>query len=395
MDRQAMKDLATSNLPSFDHWSGKKPIATLENVRELLRAKEIVCRYNLISKEEEILVPGLVATTDNAKNSAYAYVVSKMVEHGLQTNHLGDYLAKICDENPYNPVITWINHEPWDGKNRLDEFFATIDAHNNQAKEWFLYHWMVGAVATAYSPDGLDSSGVLILQGPQGIGKTWWFRKLCPRDLQRADASINTSDKDSVAQVIKYWLVELGELDATFKKSDIAALKSFITRREDILRMPYARKASNYPRRTAFAASVNEKNYLHDTENRRYWTIECKTINSYHDVNMQQVWAQIHHDWINGASPYLLNEARELLKEINEDHQQIDPIFEMLEQKYYWENSISYEWKTATQIANDLNLKNITQRETRLITQYVLSLNGNQRKRSNRAKLLMVPQVTR
>ena len=36
-------------------------------------------------------------------------------------------------------------------------------------------------------------------------------------------------EKDSVMQCVRNWIVELGELDATFRKSDIASLKSFIT----------------------------------------------------------------------------------------------------------------------------------------------------------------------
>ena len=40
--------------------------------------------------------------------------------------------------------------------------------------------------------------------------------------------TLNPSDKDSVMQCVRNWIVELGELDATFRKSDIASLKSFI-----------------------------------------------------------------------------------------------------------------------------------------------------------------------
>jgi putative DNA primase/helicase len=37
---------------------------------------------------------------------------------------------------------------------------------------------------------------------------------------------LRPDDRDSVKQVVSHWLVELGELDATFRKSDIAQLKA-------------------------------------------------------------------------------------------------------------------------------------------------------------------------
>ena len=34
-------------------------------------------------------------------------------------------------------------------------------------------------------------------------------------------ATLNPADKDSVKQAVSHWIVELGELESTFKKSDI------------------------------------------------------------------------------------------------------------------------------------------------------------------------------
>ena len=69
----------------------------------------------------------------------------------------------------------------------------------------------------------------------------------------------------------KKLIVELGELDATFRKSDIASLKSFITSDRDVLRRPYARLESEFVRRTVFLHRLTQSSFLHDpTGNRRF-----------------------------------------------------------------------------------------------------------------------------
>jgi putative DNA primase/helicase len=194
---------------------------------------------------------------------------------------------------------------------------------------------MVGAIHAAYSPSGIDNSSVLVLQGEQYAGKTAWFKSLLgdlSGTLGKEGAIVNPTDKDSVLGVVKYWLVELGELDATFRKSDIAQLKAFITKDADQLRRPYAATFSNYPRRTVFFASVNPKHYLHDeTGNRRFWTVECTSaLNPNHGIDMQQAWAQVRHMHLTGASWKLTREELTRLNESNDDYQSADPIEELI-----------------------------------------------------------------
>ncbi len=67
-------------------------------------------------------------------------------------------------------------------------------------------------------------------------------------------ATLNPSDKDSVKRAVSHWIVELGEIESTFKKSDIDQLKAFVTARTDELRLPYDRAFTTYQRRAAFYA---------------------------------------------------------------------------------------------------------------------------------------------
>jgi putative DNA primase/helicase len=104
---------------------------------------------------------------------------------------------------------------------------------------------------------------------------------------------MDPSNKDSVIEATSSFIVELGELDATTRKADVAMLKSFLTRDVDEYRAPYGRKREAYPRRTIYGATVNPSEFLVDqTGNRRFWLMPCASIVQDAEVDMQQVWAE-------------------------------------------------------------------------------------------------------
>lgn len=385
----------------FTHMDGKRVQATIENMRDLLVYYNIICRYNVISKKVIHSIPNEEFTPDNEEESAVACIYSYMKQWGVPTDGFKSYLLRIADENQYNPVLEWTRSKPWDGVSRLPEFYATIESPEEEAKCLILRRWLITAMCMALY-HGIDSAGCLVLQGKQDMGKTWWVKKLVPDALRdqliRTGATVDPHDKDSVSQVISYWICELGEIGATFRKADIDALKGFITRDHDIMRRPYAMGDSRYPRRTALVASVDQYIFLSDTAgNRRFWTIPCTAINSYHDIDMQQLWAEVLDLIENkGETWRLAPDEKEHITRINQAHQQIDPIMEMIQTAYKWDEFIMVaDWKTATEIAQDLGLKNISPKETRLISGYVMQMNGGERRQSGSRRLLKVPATVK
>ena len=134
-------------------------------------------------------------------------------------------------------------------------------------------------------------------------------------------ATLDPKDKDSVKKCVSHWIVELGELEATFKKADINQLKAFITARSDEMRLPYDRSFTNYQRRTVFFASVNEPEFLMDgSGNRRFWCIKVKDINPHHKIDMQQMWKEVKEKYYREGEKnwYLNKEERDMLQESNE-----------------------------------------------------------------------------
>lgn len=344
---------------SFPDLKGNgKPKATLENYQALLDHYRVTLRYNLMSKEIEAVLPDTNYTFDNALNCALADIQSLCARHDLITSVVDSFSGRIADTNAYNPVADWINGVTWDGVDRIPTLAATLDAADPDLTLILLRRWLITAIAAVYNPHGVAATGMLVLQGSQYIGKTRWFLRLLDsnRDWCKEAAILNPSDKDSVKQCVSRWLVELGELDATFRKSDIAALKGFITNQEDELRRPYARTESKFPRRTVYFGSVNPKHYLHDeTGNRRFWTVQCgENMNADHDVDMRQVWAQCKHLWSQGEQHYLTREENERLNNYNEKFEATNPLDEKLATVYDVKSSVRSRAMTSTEILEEL-----------------------------------------
>lgn len=382
--------------------TNKKPLATIENVESVMQAMGIICRYNVISKKIEITIPNEEYTPDNYQNSALARIRSEISRFEMSTAHCYDYICQIADKNPFNPVISWVESRSWDGITRLDEFFETISSADENLKRILMKRWMISALAAAYNPSGVSASGVLVFQGLENIGKTKWFKRLADdpaiEEYIQDGMMLDPSNRDSVLNCVRSWLVELGELDGTFRRADLAALKAFITRDRDVLRIAYAVRESEFPRRTVFFASVNGRQYLHDvTGNRRYWTIECTAINHEHNLDMQQVWAEFAVLYKDKEPWHLQPDEYKLLFETNKDYEATDPIKERILDVYNWNDTtdmyFEWRWISATHILKECGFDKPNKADATRAGQIMRELNGNQSKRDGNHRYLAVPKV--
>lgn len=381
-----------------------KPLATIENVQEVCGRLGVTVRYNVITKEEELLIPRESFSIDNKANASLAWLESWCARFSMPTDKLGGFITYLADQNLYNPVATWITSKPWDGTPRLQQLYETVVPVEDKRlpdgrmlRDVLIMRWMMSALAAAFNPDGVSAGGLLVLQGPQYLGKTMWLKQMAPPQLGAVQDGmiLRPDDRDSVKQVCSFWLVELGELDATFRKSDIAALKSFITRKQDVLRRAYARKESTFARRTVFFGSVNPREYLHDpTGNRRYWTIECQGLDleAQRKLDMQQVWAEAYELFKNGEGHHLKPDEMAALNNHNEQFMAIDPVEERLQTRLNWEAAPTrWEWKTATEILLKVGVDRPNQADATKCANIMRKMNGGQAKRSNGKSQLLCP----
>ena len=380
------------------------PLATIENLATICNRLGIVIRYNVISKEEEVIIPDQGFSIDNEGNAAIAWLESECSYFKYPTGKLPGFVTYLADRNQYNPVVQWVSSKPWDGKDHLQALLDTVtikDATNQGAvelKETLITRWMISAIAGAFNPKGVSASGVLVFQGDQYVGKTKWFKSLVPEDLNliKDGVILKPDDRDSVKQAVSFWLVELGELDSTFRKADIAALKAFITNDKDVLRRAYARKESQYARRTVFFGSVNPKQFLHDpTGNRRYWTIEVADLNHSHKIDMQQVWSQVHNLWVSGASHYLTPDEMGMLNSHNEEFTAVDPIEEAITSRFDWDSKPEYwqDWMSATDVLKECGYERPTKADATAAGCFIRKINGGSARKVSAGRQLLMPPL--
>jgi hypothetical protein len=386
---------------SFPHLNDDgHPLCTLENLSVLLGRLSVIVRYNVISKGVEILIPDSSFTRDNRDNAAIAYILSECEKARMATKFVPQFLLMLADSNLYNPVANWVQSRGWDGVSRLAAFYDTVDCGGQMdqgLKEKLMRKWLMQAIGAAFEPDGIAAQGILTFSGPQNIGKTTWFKKLAPESLNviHTGHTLDVRSKDSCLVVLKFWIVELGEIDATFKKSDVSALKSFVTQALDYIRRPYAMTESVYGRRTVFGASVNDELFLADpTGNRRFWTIPAVAFRTFDDLDMQQVWAEVLTLWQSGERWYLSMDEAGDLGQHNDQFTAVDPVEERIASGFGWgDHVVVWDWITATEALIRIGIKDPTKPQTIMASRVLQRLNAGQRRKSNGRVLFSVPNV--
>lgn len=373
-----------------------KPVNTIDNFRKILKGYKIRITYNEIRKEIDVQIPNKTFLPDNYLNCCIAELTSLCEFHEMGCSHVLKFMLAVADENKINPVKEWIESKPWDHVSRLEQFFATIESTNEEIKKILITRWMISAVAALYEPHGVSAGGMLVLLGKQYLGKTNWFKNLVSSEISpfiQDGMSVDPRLRDHFMPCLENWLVELGEIDATFKRADLAALKAFINRQRDTTRLSYASANSRFPRRTVFFGSVDKKNYLTDPAgNRRFWTVECTAINHTHGLDMQQIWAEFAAMYFNKEPWLLTHEEHTMLTETNKEYETVDPMEEKILKKYEWDLPLSI-WKTATEVLEEIGYMHISRSETTSCAHIVRKYNGDKGTRNGKQRLLHLPPV--
>jgi len=245
-----------------------------------------------------------------------------------------DAIVVTAKRNAFHPVRDYLNSLEWDGESRLDHWMLDcLDAVGNlEYLATVGRRFLIGAVARVMKPP-VKMDNVLILEGPQGIGKSTAVRQLF--NGWSSESAIDLSNKDAYQQIQGVWGVELAELDS-FNKAESTTAKNFFSVLEDRFRPPYGRVPESVPRQCVFVGTTNQDEYLKDySGNRRYWPVMCRKVRmALLIARRDQLWAEAVHRW--RANEHWWIEGREevdLFSEVQESRLLSDP----------WEDAIS-QW---------------------------------------------------
>lgn len=367
--------------------------SALENVEYALKKLDIKVRYNQMTKEIELTGGKLL--THAPLDVGITQIRSQLTTHHLRISktETWDAVAAIAAKHLYSPVCEYLKkcHQNWDGKAHIDDLFRLLklDPKIQQTPEFckvLLEKWLISAVKLAFNTGDTAAQGVLILVGPQGIGKTRFLYRLLPHSDWGADGiTLDPSSRDDTMRIMRFWIVELGEVGNTIRKERMDALKQYITQKQDVFRKPYARSAEMISRRTIFLGTVNElpgEGFLRDlTGNRRYWPIAISQVLDL-PLDRDQLWGYIMHRAFDCQAPHYLNTAELVqLESMNTQHLLLSTEERLLLDSLDWNAPLNHWHRmTATDLCDEINigpqnnrkvgraLQNIARRDSRLKT---------------------------
>jgi predicted P-loop ATPase len=242
-----------------------------------------------------------------------------------------DAMNEVLIKNAFHPIREYLGGLTWDGVKRLDTLLIDyLGAENTPYVRAVTRKTLVAAVARVLVP-GIKFDNVLVIVGPQGIGKSYIIKQL--GKSWYSDSVTTVQGKEAMEQIQGFWLVELAELSAT-RKAEAEAVKHFISKQEDSYRVAYGRQVSRFPRQCVFFGTTNDTTFLRDkTGNRRFWPVEAgvraRTKNLWKDMTQEeidQIWAEAAFAWQGGETLYLGADLEREAQGIQEKHTEESPI---------------------------------------------------------------------
>lgn len=393
-------------------------LATEDNVAHVLDTVEVSVKFDLQNKRVLYFhkdIPDPYNT--EYQRDARVWVEDMMLRFRISNlQRVGELILAIAMRDTLHPMEEWIleGDEEWDGVDRIAELAKTVPT---QSHMWPIYlrKWLY-QVCEAISGDESTPCSlphVLTFSGAQGVGKTTWLQSIAPKRFVRSDLELhlNTSNaKDSMIEALSHPIVELGEIDSSFRRSDVSALKVFLSRDKDVIRAPYARTAEEGRRRTVFFGTVNHTEFLIDgTGSRRFWPVEVTDrINIHHGIDTRQLWSQVYSEFLqlidSGVSqPWLLDAEQEVdrvqeAKAFVLDTAAVATVRNAFETAYYVDedgkDATNYCLANGAEIMQMVGLKTDNTFVIAEVKQWLTNNLGKHRKLNGKQRCWCVPKLT-
>lgn len=350
-------------------FSKNVPLQNQANAIEVVRHSEEwdgILAYNELSEQIVLLqpIPGSYTPRTSFKPRAvldqdFVRAVAWFNKNGFPTigKHIViDALETVAHETVISPIRHYLEGlektVAWNPKTHppklvtmFQDYFGTIrDGTTPGSMPAYLaavsIKFMVSAVARALNP-GCKVDTMLVLEGLQGMKKSSAVRTLFGADYF-SDNLPQMGTKDASDHIRGKWIIEVGELSA-MQKSEVEAIKAFVTRQEEKFRPAYARKSITYHRRCVFIGTTNQDAYLRDeTGNRRFWPVKVGTIDlKALERDRDALWSEAVHRYRNGEIWHLTVAEEALAREVQTDRVAVDLWQERLAEKLSDKTEIS------------------------------------------------------
>ena len=244
---------------------------------------------------------------------------------------MGEALLAAATTRSFHPVRDYFeNLLPWDGINRLDTLLTDyLGAENTPYTRAVTRKTLVAAHRRTFHP-GTKFDYVLVLIGPQGVGKSTIFARLAGDWFSDNLTLQDMKDKTAAEKIQGNLICELAEL-AGMRKTDAETVKAFVSRSEDKFRPAYGRNVITFPRQGILVGSTNATDgFLRDvTGNRRWWAVNV-TGEGGHKVTdltppiIDQIWAEARYRDQQSEKLYLEGDILDTATQLQKDNVEAD-----------------------------------------------------------------------
>lgn len=223
--------------------------------------------------------------------------LSNVCRLDVKKEMIADSLESIAYQNQFHPVRSYLQSLKWDGVKRIETFLPDYTGcEDNDYTREAGYKFLCACVKRVFNP-GCKFDYILVLEGSQGTFKSTFVETLAGKWY--GDVDITSNNKDIIDYMRGIWINEVSEMAYLYKKES-NALKGFISRKVDRVRLAYDRRRKDFPRQWLLIGTMNptgDNTYNNDdTGARRYWAIKC---NKKLDIDMlkqnrDQIWAEAY-----------------------------------------------------------------------------------------------------
>lgn len=162
---------ASAELSRVRNPSGIVP--SLDNAVMAIRKLGVVFRFDEF--RQKVICEGLEGRVGVTMDDIVLHVRKAVIQtlgFDPEPAHTRDAIRLLAQENSFNPVLDFIDAQQWDGVLRIDEWLIRyVGAEDNELNRAFGRAVLVAGVRRARRP-GSKFDCVLVLEGPQGRGKS-------------------------------------------------------------------------------------------------------------------------------------------------------------------------------------------------------------------------------
>jgi putative DNA primase/helicase len=223
--------------------------------------------------------PELSEWTDADTNFACSWAQRKHVIN-ITPAILPAAVGNVARKHKFHPVRDYFNELHWEGAFLVGDWLSTyLGVESTPYSRAVGQCYLISVVARVFKP-GCQVDTMIILEGPQGIGKSRVFRILAIQPEWFTDRLSELGSKDAALELRGKMIIEMSELNAILSdRSENRAIKGFLSRESDCYRAPYDRTTGEHDRQCVFAGTTNQDTYLRDESGaRRFWPIRCGDI---------------------------------------------------------------------------------------------------------------------